>query len=111
MTFDSYMEALVPFRRNRVQALIDLILALYPQAQVSMKYKMPTFEHQEGWVAIASQKNYVSLYTCASQHIEQFKSRHPKIKTGTGCINLKDKDELPIEDLKDVVRSAMEFAH
>jgi len=36
----------------------------------------------DGWVAIANQKHYVSLYTCGYHHIERFKQRCPRIKTG-----------------------------
>lgn len=71
------------------------------------KYRMPTYQYGEGWVAIANQKNYISLYTCGYHHIESFKQKHPGIKTGKGCINFKDKDSLPIQDLKAVVRHAI----
>jgi len=111
MTVNEYMQSLVKGRRQKVQLLSDLILSLYPNAEVSMKYKMPTFSIDAGWVAIANQKNYVSLYTCSAQHLEQFKQCYPTIKTGTGCINFKDKDDLPIDALKQVITSAMDFGH
>lgn len=111
MTVNEYMQSLVEGRRQKVQLLSDLILSLYPNAEVSMKYKMPTFSIDTGWVAIANQKNYVSLYTCSAQHLEQFKQCYPTIKTGTGCINFKDKDDLPIDALKQVITSAMDFGH
>ena len=72
-----------------------------------MKYKMPTFELDGGWIAIANQKNYVSLYTCARQHIEPFLEKYPKIKAGAGCINFKDKDVFDLADLVPVIKSAM----
>ncbi|WP_338517306.1 iron chaperone [Alteromonas gracilis] len=111
MVLNSYLEALPKARRIKLQRLADLIISLYPSAEVSMKYKMPTFSIDAGWVAIANQKNYVSLYTCSAQHLEQFKQCYPTIKTGTGCINFKDKDDLPIDALKQVITSAMDFGH
>ena len=66
---------------------------------VDMKYKMPTYSVDDGWVAMASQKNYLSFYTCSFDHIAAFKDRHPKIKTGKGCINFKDSDPLQISDI------------
>ena len=33
--------------------------------------------------------------------------KHPDIETGKGCINFKPGDELPVEDLKAVVRHAI----
>jgi len=72
-----------------------------------MLYKMPTYQVDDGWVAIANQKRYVSLYTCGYHHIADFKAKHPQIKTGKGCINFRQKDELPLDDLKAVVTHAI----
>ena len=84
---------------------------MYPKAVLSMKYKMPTFTQGDGWVAVANQKNYISLYTCSAEHLEGFKMKHPKIKTGKGCINFQDRDGIPLKDLKPVIKSAMESTH
>jgi uncharacterized protein YdhG (YjbR/CyaY superfamily) len=72
---------------------------------------MPTFEHPGGgWVAIANQKHYVSLYTCSAEHLEAFRQQHPEIRTGKGCINFRDRDEVPMDAAAEVVRRAMEMA-
>ncbi len=73
-----------------------------------MHYKMPTYRASKGWIAIAYQKHYVSLYTCSPAHLESFKAHHPGIKTGKGCINLRDTDPFPIDDLAGVIRHAIE---
>jgi uncharacterized protein YdhG (YjbR/CyaY superfamily) len=99
----------IPAERNeRIQILHFLIVNLYPEAEVDMTYKMPTYKVGDAWVALANQKNYISLYTCGYHHIESFKENYPKIKTGKGCINFRDKDPLPVEDIKEVVRHAIE---
>lgn len=67
----------------------------FPNAEVTMKYKMPTYSHGEGWVAIANQKNYVSLYTCGALHLVDFKKAFPQYRTGTGCINFRENQEIP----------------
>ena len=110
-TLADYLAAVPESRRERVDALRDLVRRLYPDAEESMDYKMPTFRQDEGWVAIANQKQYVSLYTCAAEHLAPFKKKHPAIDTGKGCIRFKDRDELPLADLEQVVTSAMEFRH
>ncbi len=84
---------------------------MYPSARPSMKYKMPTYELETSWIAIANQKNYISLYTCSAEHISSFKKKYPKIQTGKGCINFKDSDEIPYEYLKPVIKSALEVIH
>ena len=68
----AYLEALPEERRARVDALHDLVLRLFPDAVVDMSYKMPTYRVGDGWVAIANQKRYVSLYTCSAAHIAPF---------------------------------------
>jgi hypothetical protein len=88
--------------------LHDLIIGLYPGALVDMQYKMPTYHHGEGWVALANQKHYVSLYTCGAYHLARFKEQHPDIRTGKGCINFKVSDKLPLPGLKQVIQHAME---
>lgn len=95
-------------RREKFQSIYNLITSLYPKAKISMKYKMPTFEYQDGWVALANQKNYISFYTCGYHHIEKFKTKYPKIKTGKGCINIRKKDEFDLADLKQVIQHAIE---
>lgn len=95
----------------RLLAIIKLIKSLYPEATESMKYKMPTYEYKDGWVSVANQKHYISLYTCSVQHLKTFKQKHPTIKTGKGCINFKDNDDIVLEDIRPVIISAMDYMH
>ena len=111
MQIDDYVAEIPEARRGRVMAIIDLILSLYPDATASMRYRTPTFETESGWVSVANQKSYISLYTCAEVHIAEFKAKHPEIKTGKGCINFRDSDDIPLEDLRSVISSAMESRH
>ncbi|MDH4096618.1 MAG: DUF1801 domain-containing protein, partial [Betaproteobacteria bacterium] len=62
--------ALVPeARRERALTLHGLILSLFPQAAISMQYRMPTYRLGENFVAWASQKRHLALYTCSDQRI------------------------------------------
>ena len=103
-----YISFLPPERRDRLYSVHSMIVELYPDAIIGMKYKMPTYQVGDGWVAIANQKNYISLYTCGYHHIEKFKVKYPKINTGKGCIRFKDKDPLPLKDLQMVIKHAIE---
>jgi uncharacterized protein YdhG (YjbR/CyaY superfamily) len=105
---DQYISGIPDSRKDRFESLHQLIIGLFPEAIVDMKYNMPTYHVGEGWVAIANRKNYISLYTCGYHHIESFKAKHKGIKTGKGCINFRDKDEIPLQDLKAVARHAIE---
>jgi len=101
--FDKVPEA----QREKVEKLHSLILKRFPEANVDMQYKMPTYKYGEGWVAVANQKSYVSLYTCSAMHLEKFRTAHPGIKTGKGCINFRAKDEIPEAAVQEVVEHAM----
>ncbi|REJ70022.1 MAG: DUF1801 domain-containing protein [Planctomycetota bacterium] len=104
----AYLADVPAERQSHVTQLHELIVGLYPNATVDMSYRMPTYRVGEGWVALANQKRYVSLYTCGEVHLAAFKKKHPDIKTGKGCINFKESDRLPITALKQVVRHAIE---
>lgn len=103
----AYFDALPADRKDRVEALHALVIELFPQAVIDMRYKMPTYTVGEGWVAIANQKNYISLYTCSAAHLEDFKKQHPDIKTGKGCINFRDRDAIPEPAVKVVIKQAI----
>lgn len=104
----TYFRSVPEDREALLGELHDMVLRLYPQVHVDLQYKMPTYHVGEGWVAIANQKHYVSLYTCGYHHIERFKQRCPQIKTGKGCINLKVKDDIPWPELEYVVKHAID---
>lgn len=106
-TVEDYFDAVPDARKSAILSLHETILEEFPDAIVDLTYKMPTYRHQDGWVAIANQKNYISLYTCGYHHIKGFKDKHPNVKTGKGCINFKEKDMLPLDDIRDVVRHAI----
>ena len=103
-----YFDAVPEERKCLVDQLHSLIVGLYPHAQIDMSYRMPTYKSGDGWVALANQKHYVSLYTCGAHHLAGFKKQHPSIKTGKGCINFKPADPLPEAALKKVIRHAIE---
>ena len=105
-----YLDAVPDERKAMVGKLHALILDLYPEAEVDLSYRMPTYRFGDGWVAIGNQKRYVSLYTCGAHHLAGFKQRHPGIRTGKGCINLKPTDTVPVAALKQVVRHAIEYS-
>lgn len=94
-------------RRVVLNHLIAMIEEHAPDAQASMRYKMPTFEREDHWIAVANQKHYISVYTCQEAHIEEFKRKHPKVKTGKGCINFTRMDGIPYNDLVSVINNAL----
>lgn len=119
MEMEKYLKQVPQHRVERFHSILNLIKEMYPPATQSMKYKMPTFENisdnnqanKPSWIALANKKSYLSLYTCMEMHLASFKTLHPQIKTGVGCINFRDKDDVFLEDLRAVIKSAMEYQH
>lgn len=105
---EDYFDAVPPGRKALLEQLHGLILSLYPDALVDLSYRMPTYRVGHGWVAIANQKHYVSLYTCGEQHLADFRAAHPEIPTGKGCINFKPDAKLPATAVTQVIRHAIE---
>ena len=107
---DAYIQTVPDHRRERFLSIHNLILKLYPDASVDMSYKMPTYRAGDGWVSLANQKNYISLYTCGESHLASYREKHPQQKTGKGCINFRARDEIHYEDLETVIKHAIEHA-
>lgn len=108
MTLEEYIANLPEHRAVRFEAIRSLIKSLYPAATESMRYKMPTYEHHNGWIALGNQKSYISVYTCSFEHLQAFKEKYPTIKSGKGCLNIKDKDQFELADLQSVITSALD---
>ncbi len=105
---DEYLASVPADRQALFRRLHALIVELYPHVRVDLSYRMPTYRVDAGWVALANQKHYVSLYTCGPHAIAQFKEKHPDVKTGKGCINFRPGKPLPLADLRRVVKRAIE---
>lgn len=103
-----YIRNIPENRKTKFTQLHELIVQTYPDTKVDLSYNMPTYKVDDGWVALANQKSYVSLYTCGAHHLALFKQKHPDFKTGKGCINFRVKDELPLDDLVQVIQHAIE---
>jgi uncharacterized protein YdhG (YjbR/CyaY superfamily) len=104
----SYLDSVPKNRRERFMSLHNLIIQLYPEAAIDMSFRMPTYRVGDGWIALANQKHYISLYTCGESHLEPYKIKHPQQKTGKGCINFRARDEIHYDDLAAVIKHAIE---
>jgi uncharacterized protein YdhG (YjbR/CyaY superfamily) len=94
-------------RRERALALHGLIVSLFPQASVSLGRRMPTYRLGGEFVAWASTRRHLALYTCSAERIAGFRARHPEIEAGTGCLRFRDSQRLPLADLAQVVKNAL----
>jgi len=102
-----YLAQVPAARRERALALHGLILSLFPQAAVAMEQRMPTYRLGENFVAWASQKRHLALYTCSPERIAGFRARHPEVSAGRGCLRFRDPQRLALADLAQVVKNAL----
>ena len=73
-------------------------------------YKTKTREGEWCTLALAAQKNYISLYVCAVDEkgyiAEQYKDKFPKASIGKSCIRFKKREDLDLDQLETVIKLA-----
>jgi len=102
-----YINKVTDERRDFLLKLKDFILKLYPAAEDKISFRIIIFKHGKGWVGLGYGKQGATVYTQVISRIAQFHAKYPKIKTGKGCINFKLTDDIPWEELEDVIHVAM----
>ena len=106
---DAYIAAAVPLRRERLQALRDLIHAVAPDVAESIEWKMPVYRLGTEYLAIASQKSYLSIYFGA-ENVGAILAAVPGLKGGKGCLNIGDRTPLPLAALEPAIRRRLGIA-
>lgn len=125
-TADQYLAQLPPQRRETVSALRQLILQNLPEGYHEtilfgmISYVIPldtypvTYNKQPlSYVALASQKNYVSLYlmgiyaddSSRQWFLDQYAASGKKLDLGKACLRFKSLDDLPIDLIAQAVAS------
>ncbi|MDP3741350.1 MAG: DUF1801 domain-containing protein [bacterium] len=116
-----YFDMLSSERREAVGFLHKFIQKTAPTLKSRFAYNMPgygSFKYKNyrkeiiDWpiVALASQKNYISLYICAVQNgeylAEKYKRDLGKVSVGKSCIRFKKIEDLNLKTLEKVIRLA-----
>jgi uncharacterized protein YdhG (YjbR/CyaY superfamily) len=100
-----YLDAIPETHRPLFDRLQSLILAQYPDAEMYVSYGIPTYRVGRHRVYLGLWKSGVSLHAIDA---EPFKQRHPSIKTGRGSLNFKLTDEVPEDDVREVIQRALQ---
>ena len=103
-----YIDAIPAKQKPLFDRLQSLVLDLYPDAEVVLSYQVPTYKARGERVSLGLWKDGVSLYTTDPRHIEPFTSKHPTVKSGKASLNFRLTDELPEQDLREVVEWAIQ---
>jgi uncharacterized protein YdhG (YjbR/CyaY superfamily) len=116
-----YIANLPDDRRAAVEKLDQLIRKAAPKLKPHVsggmlgygpyRYKYASGrEGESSVIALASQKNHISVYICATdggEHLpERNKDRLGKVSVGRGCIRFKKIEDLDLEAMRDLVKEA-----
>jgi hypothetical protein len=75
-------------------------------------YYLDSKKQKRDWpiIALANQKNYISIYVCAivedKSEVEKFKKELGKLSKGISCIRFKKIEDINLETLKIVLKRA-----
>ncbi len=118
-TPEEYIEKIEEPRKSQILQLHQLILKTVPQLKPYIisgmigygSYHYKYASGREGdWciIALASQKNYISVYVCAidgKEYVaESYKSKLPKSSIGKSCIRFKKIEDIDLEILKEIIK-------
>lgn len=120
-TVQEYLDAIPKERRELVEQIHVLIQKTVPKLKPHFAYNMLGYgsmkylnhkREEIDWpvVALASQKNYVSLYVCAldgKEYLaEKYKADLGRVSVGKSCIRFKKLEDLNLKTLKTVLKLA-----
>ena len=107
MSVDAYLDGLSPLRRERVAALRSLVHQIAPDVVERIEWKMPVFGRGDRWVAVASQKSYISVYLRCEAGAATVIASAPGLKGGKGCVNITDRVAMPLAALEQAIRESL----
>jgi hypothetical protein len=120
-TVSGYIGQLEPERKKLVEFIDKFIKKTVPKLKVHFAYNMlgyGSFKYKNhkkqilDWpiVALASQKNYISLYVCALEDgeyvAEKYKAKLGKVSVGRSCIRFKKLEDVKLDELAKILKKA-----
>ncbi len=123
-TVAEYLNAVPKERKEAIEFLHAFIQKSVPKLKPHFAYNMlgyGSFPYKNykkeliSWpvVALANQKNYISIYVCAvdkGKYIaEKFKKELGKVSVGKSCIRFKKLEDVNLVALKQVLKLAVKF--
>ena len=116
-----YLASVPANRKETIGFLHGFIQKAAPSLKPHFAYNMPgygSFKYKNykkqiiDWpiIALANQKNYISLYVCAvdnGQYVaEKFKHKLGKVSVGRSCVRFKKLEDLNLDALREVIKKA-----
>lgn len=105
-TINEYLEELPPDRRAALGQLRSLIHRIAPNTVETMKYGLPSFGEL---CALASQKNYMSLYVCEGDIVKAHLAQLGKVSCGKGCIRFTRIENLNLSAVESILKDILKL--
>ncbi|MDQ3107085.1 MAG: DUF1801 domain-containing protein [Actinomycetota bacterium] len=104
-----YIAAIPSTHRPLFDRLNELILHAFPQVELELSYKMPTYRVDPYRLYVGVWKHGLSLYGWDEGRDDGFTARHPELSSGRGTLRLTLKAAKGIDDgeLSGLVRAAL----
>lgn len=108
---NTYFENLKnPKHHDDLMALRQFIHEQVPQVVENLKYSMPTFwldeNDTDSLCALASQKNYISLYM-DMDIVDRHREALGNLDCGKSCIRFKSLDALPLDVIAEILQETV----
>jgi hypothetical protein len=112
LSYEQYLDALPAERRAEVERVWGMVREHVPGGYAEeIGAKFLSFKAGDDWlVALANQKNYISLYLMPLYVFPAMKAKfdaavaaHGKVKCGKSCINFKRAEELPLAVIGEII--------
>jgi hypothetical protein len=112
LSYEQYLDGLPAGRRVEIERVWGVVREHVPRGYAEeIGAKFLSFKAGDDWlVALANQKNYISLYLMPLYMFPEMKAMFDtaaggKLKCGKSCINFKRAEELPLEVIGKIVRA------
>jgi uncharacterized protein YdhG (YjbR/CyaY superfamily) len=109
ISYAQYLAGLPPDRKSTIDEVWRVIRAKIPAGYTQeITTRFLTFKADKEWyVALANQKNYISLYLMPIYAIPELKAKldscGKKLKGGKSCVNFLRVEELPLDVIGEIV--------
>ena len=108
-TVQEYIEKLDPDRKKEILDIQNMIKRTGKVTTENIEYGMPCYFSASGrYVAVASQKHYISIYV--NKHIlgeYTGELKIPGVSCGKSCIRFKSLEKLPVAIIEEIINRTL----
>ena len=102
-TVDEYIAGFPPNVRQKLEQIRSAVRALVPEAEETIKYRVPTFVLHENLVHFAAFANHIGFYPAPSG-IAKFRNELSAYKTAKGSVQFPIDKPLPLDLVRQIVK-------